>query len=41
MGQHLCLMLNEEVASIFREQWMKACILTESVPTSFVDVSGN
>lgn len=40
-GQHLRLLPTEDVATMFREQWMKAGILTESVPASFVDVGGN
>jgi len=38
-GQHLRLLPNEQVATMFREQWVKAGILTESASSPFVDVS--
>lgn len=38
-GQHLRLLPTEEVATMFGEQWMKAGLLTESAPASFVDVA--
>lgn len=40
-GQHLRLLPNEEVATMFREQWVKAGILTESASSAFVDVSAD
>lgn len=38
-GQHLRLMPTEDVATMFREQWLKAGIVSESVSGSFIDVS--
>lgn len=38
-GQHLRLLPNEEVATMFREQWLKAGILSDSAPNTFVDVA--
>jgi glutamyl-tRNA synthetase len=38
-GQHLRLMPTEDVATMFREQWLKAAIVSESVSGSFIDVA--
>lgn len=38
-GQHLRLMPTEDVATMFREQWLKAGIVSESVSGSFIDVA--
>ncbi|KAG0605633.1 hypothetical protein M758_9G075200 [Ceratodon purpureus] len=38
-GQHLRLLPTEEVATMFKDQWIKAGLLTESIPDSFVNVA--
>nr|PNR60969.1 hypothetical protein PHYPA_003762 [Physcomitrium patens] len=38
-GQHLRLMPTEDIATMFREQWLKAGIIFESVSGSFINVA--